>query len=89
MSTRASGTYETHNGRPDPVHPGLFVCSRCGHRYNEDGQTVDKDGKPLEHPDDCTTKLAPGFTGARVKKAVVEREHEQASDKEPAENENQ
>lgn len=59
MSTQASGVFLAHKGRPDPNHPGLSVCSRCGHRYNDKGETVDSDGKPLVHPDDCTTKQAP------------------------------
>jgi len=61
MSTRDTftGAYLAHKGRPDPTRPGFFICSRCGARYNEAGQTVDAELRPVEHPDDCTTKQAP------------------------------
>ena len=59
MATKESGAYAAHNGRPDPGHPGLSVCSRCGMKFNDAGQTVDAEGAAIvAHPGDCTVKKA-------------------------------
>jgi hypothetical protein len=66
MATKESGAYLAHNGRTDPNHPGLFVCSRCGLMFNADGMTVDSEGAAFEHPGDCTKKPVPKAVEAVV-----------------------